>query len=119
MEMNNNLLKAMVERWRKETHTFHLMEGEMTITVKDIAMLTELLINGDVIIMSSSSSPNVSQIMGRRSDRIRSRCVTHACWPHGPPFLVSRVTIEAFFNETPHSTPVFPSIGVATETHIL
>ncbi|CAI0559461.1 unnamed protein product [Linum tenue] len=53
MEMDNNLLTTMVERWRKETHTFHLLEGEMTITLKDVAMLTELPIDGDAIIETS------------------------------------------------------------------
>ncbi|CAI0604190.1 unnamed protein product [Linum tenue] len=58
MEMDNNLLTAMVERWRKETHTFHLLEGEMMITLKDVAMLTEFPINGDVIIESSQNPLN-------------------------------------------------------------
>ncbi|CAI0400298.1 unnamed protein product [Linum tenue] len=58
MEMDNNLLTTMVERWRKETHTFHLLEGEMTITLKDVAMLTELSINGDAIIESSQKLLN-------------------------------------------------------------
>ncbi|CAI0429942.1 unnamed protein product [Linum tenue] len=58
MEMDNNLLTAMVERWRKETHTFHLLEGEMTITLKDVAMLTELPIDGDAIIESSQKPLN-------------------------------------------------------------
>ncbi|CAI0402137.1 unnamed protein product [Linum tenue] len=58
MEMDNNLLTEMVERWRKETHTFHLLEGEMTITLKDVAMLTELPIDGDAIIESSQKPLN-------------------------------------------------------------
>ncbi|CAI0474988.1 unnamed protein product [Linum tenue] len=58
MEMDNNLLTEMVERWRKETHTFHLLEGEMTITLSDVAMLTELPIDGDAIIESSQKSLN-------------------------------------------------------------
>ncbi|CAI0378415.1 unnamed protein product [Linum tenue] len=56
--MDNNLLTTMVERWRKETRTFHLLEGEMTITLKDVAMLTELPIDGDAIIESSHKSLN-------------------------------------------------------------
>ncbi|CAI0381403.1 unnamed protein product [Linum tenue] len=58
MEMDNKLLTAMVERWRKETHTFHLLEGEMTITLKDVAMLTKLPIDGDAIIESSQKPLN-------------------------------------------------------------
>ncbi|CAI0399970.1 unnamed protein product [Linum tenue] len=58
MEMDKNLLTTIVERWRKERHTFHLMEGEMTIILKDVAILTELPINGDVIIHSSHKPLN-------------------------------------------------------------
>ena len=38
-------LTSLVERWRPETHTFHLIIGEMTITLKDIAMILGLLIH--------------------------------------------------------------------------
>ncbi|CAI0378821.1 unnamed protein product [Linum tenue] len=50
IEIDNELLTAMVERWCPETHTFHLPEGEMTITLKDVAILTRLPITGDAII---------------------------------------------------------------------
>ncbi|CAI0433842.1 unnamed protein product [Linum tenue] len=40
----------MAERWRPETHTFHLPEGEMTITLKDVAILTGMPISGDAVI---------------------------------------------------------------------
>ncbi|CAI0381087.1 unnamed protein product [Linum tenue] len=43
----------MAERWRPELHTFHFPEGEMTITLKDVAILTGLPITGDAIIDSS------------------------------------------------------------------
>ncbi|CAI0380364.1 unnamed protein product [Linum tenue] len=44
----------MAERWRPETHTFHLPEGEMTITLKDVAILTGLPISGKAIIGSTT-----------------------------------------------------------------
>ncbi|CAI0380879.1 unnamed protein product [Linum tenue] len=44
----------MAERWRPETHTFHLPEGEMTITLKDVAILTGLPISGDAIIVPTT-----------------------------------------------------------------
>ncbi|CAI0402823.1 unnamed protein product [Linum tenue] len=56
--MDNNLFTATVERWRKETYTFHHLEGEMTITLKDVDMLTELPINGDAIIECSQKPLN-------------------------------------------------------------
>ena len=40
------LVTALVERWRQETHTFHLPLGEATITLLDVAMLTRLPIEG-------------------------------------------------------------------------
>ncbi|CAI0408223.1 unnamed protein product [Linum tenue] len=53
MEMDNNLLTTMLERWRKETHTFQLRKGEMTIKLKDVALMTKLPIKGDVLIESA------------------------------------------------------------------
>src|SRR5438105_3872046 len=43
------LLSALVDRWRPETHTFHMSFGEMTVTLEDVAMLTGLPIAGAAI----------------------------------------------------------------------
>jgi hypothetical protein len=44
--MDEALLTGLVDRWRLKTHTFHLPFHEITITLKDVAMLTGLPIRG-------------------------------------------------------------------------
>lgn len=43
---DQSLLSALVDRWRPETHTFHMPFGEMTVTLQDVSMLTGLPIHG-------------------------------------------------------------------------
>ena len=45
-----HLITAFVERLRPETHTFHLPQGECTITLQDIVVLVSLPNDGDAII---------------------------------------------------------------------
>ena len=40
------LISAFVEKWHKETSTFHLVVGELTITLDDMAALLHLPITG-------------------------------------------------------------------------
>ena len=46
---DRSLLSSLVDRWRSETHTFHLPFGEMMVTLQDVAMLTGLPIAGAAI----------------------------------------------------------------------
>jgi hypothetical protein len=43
---NAMAVTAMVDRWRPQTHSFHLPCGEMTVTLEDVAMILGLLIRG-------------------------------------------------------------------------
>ncbi|MBA0660615.1 hypothetical protein Goklo_012603, partial [Gossypium klotzschianum] len=49
-KLDLTLLSTLVERWRPETHTFHLPCGECTITLKDVALQLGLLVDGPIII---------------------------------------------------------------------
>ena len=46
MEVDHALITASVKRWRLGTHTFHLPNGEMGITLKDIEVMLETPVDG-------------------------------------------------------------------------
>ncbi|XP_057460288.1 protein MAIN-LIKE 2-like [Actinidia eriantha] len=50
ISLDNPLISALVERWRRETNTFHLTVGEMTVTLEDVAYLLGLAIDGEPVI---------------------------------------------------------------------
>ncbi|KAK1642808.1 hypothetical protein QYE76_060613 [Lolium multiflorum] len=54
--MNAAALTAIVDRWRPETHTFHLRAGEMTPTLQDVSMILGLPIQGDPLCMNTTSN---------------------------------------------------------------
>ncbi|KAK1650183.1 hypothetical protein QYE76_067988 [Lolium multiflorum] len=53
--MNPSALTALVDRWRPETHTFHLRAGEMAPTLQDVSMILGLPIQGDPLCMNTAS----------------------------------------------------------------
>ncbi|TVU25366.1 hypothetical protein EJB05_27860, partial [Eragrostis curvula] len=46
---NGPALTTLVDRWRPETHSFHLPCGEMTVTLQDVAMMLALPIRGEPV----------------------------------------------------------------------
>jgi hypothetical protein len=46
LKMNPAAITALVDRWRPETHSFHLRTGEMTVMLEDMAMILALPIEG-------------------------------------------------------------------------
>jgi hypothetical protein len=46
---DNAALTALVDRWRPETHTFHLPCGELTVTLQDVAMILGLPVDGQPV----------------------------------------------------------------------
>ena len=55
MQYDRALVTTMVERWRPETHCFHLPFGEVTITLQDVQVLFGLRIDGDVVYIQDAT----------------------------------------------------------------
>ena len=43
------LLTVLIDRWRPETSTFHLRQGELTVTLQDVVVLLGLRIDGPAV----------------------------------------------------------------------
>jgi len=67
------LLMTLCERWHAETSSFHLLVGEMTITLDDVACLMHLPIEGRML----SHAKKVSRADGVDL-MVRHLCVTQA-----------------------------------------
>ena len=49
MKLDRGLLAALVDRWRTETHMFHLPTREMGATLQDISYIPSLPIQGKAV----------------------------------------------------------------------
>uniref|UniRef100_A0A8I6Z0A8 Aminotransferase-like plant mobile domain-containing protein n=1 Tax=Hordeum vulgare subsp. vulgare TaxID=112509 RepID=A0A8I6Z0A8_HORVV len=53
--LNVAAVTTLIDRWRPETHSFHLRTREMTVTLQDVSMITALPIEGKPLYMSTDS----------------------------------------------------------------
>ncbi|XP_074378458.1 uncharacterized protein LOC141719995 [Apium graveolens] len=60
LQLDWSLISALVERWRPQTHTFHLPMGEVTITLQDVGVLLGLPVDSDVVISDVTPGPDMS-----------------------------------------------------------
>jgi hypothetical protein len=44
--MDATTLMTLMDRWRPETHTIHLLSGEIMVTLQDVALILGLPIDG-------------------------------------------------------------------------
>ncbi|KAK5818756.1 hypothetical protein PVK06_023701 [Gossypium arboreum] len=49
IKLDPSLISTLIERWRHETHTFHLPYSECTITLEDVSLQLNLPVDGDVV----------------------------------------------------------------------
>ncbi|MBA0753059.1 hypothetical protein Gogos_021108, partial [Gossypium gossypioides] len=49
-KLDPKLISPLIERWRPETHTFHLSCGECTITFEDVQLQLGLPVDGSALI---------------------------------------------------------------------
>jgi len=54
IKINGGIVNTFVERWRPETHTFHLSCGKATITLQDVSVLLGLPVDGNSLIGSTN-----------------------------------------------------------------
>ena len=61
--LNAPLVSALADRWRPETHSFHLRTGEMTVMLEDVALITRLPIDWRPLCMSTDSDGGREQMI--------------------------------------------------------
>ncbi|KAE8780359.1 hypothetical protein D1007_46516 [Hordeum vulgare] len=97
--LNAMALTSLTGHWRPETHSFHLPLGEMTITLEDIAMITELPIKGRALtgkVRSDGWRQRVAALVG-----VEPEPWTHETRKDPRPFVVLFSWIQKHFRKCP------------------
>ena len=71
--MNPSAITALVDRWRPETHSFHLRTGEMTVTLQDMSMILALPVEGKPLCIDTSCEDwrgKMFDLIGKAPDEI-------------------------------------------------
>lgn len=65
------LINAFVDRWRPETHTFHMRFGEVTITLEDVYFILGLRSGGNPVVLEEEMPDEmmVHQLLGLEPER--------------------------------------------------
>ncbi|KAH1098494.1 hypothetical protein J1N35_015415 [Gossypium stocksii] len=75
-DLHYDLLSALVERWRPETHTFHFLCGECTVTLEDVALQLGLPIDGSPVMGVSTFAESAAlcySLLTRSSPTMKSQ----------------------------------------------
>ncbi|KAH1200480.1 Serine/threonine-protein phosphatase 7 long form [Glycine max] len=76
IKINGGIVNVFVERWRPETHTFHLTCGEATITLQDVSVLLGLPVDDNPLIGSTNIDeidmfkPNANALAGENTSKL-------------------------------------------------
>ena len=70
---DEGLSSGLIERWRPETHTFHLPHAEMTVTLQDVSCLWGMTITGEPVtgVEYGDFRPLCEELLGIPHDQLQ------------------------------------------------